>query len=91
MGETFRETFRKLDAIQRAQTPEQWHAQYKQFYPDITPQESGELYPLFLMATDPAYSRKQQTAFFREYQRRLAPIKKRNPQQREQELFTWME
>ena len=82
MRNKVRETVRKLDAISRAQTAEQWHEYYKQTYPDITAQESGELYPLFLMAEDPAYTKAQRSAFFAEYQHRLEPIKKRNQPQK---------
>ena len=88
MSGTFKSIAGQLMQNAINQTPEQWHAFYKSEYPDITAQESAELYPLFLQAMT-ASQKKDRDRAFTLYRQKLAPIKKRNPQKREQELFTW--
>jgi len=90
MGKTFTETARQIMQHTLNQTPEEWHSSYRQDYPDITPQESGTLYPLFITAMT-AKTKAERDRAFKDYRAALAPIKKRNPPQREQELFTWTE
>lgn len=68
-------------------TPEEWHEYYRGTYPDITRQESGMLYPLFLQATDTGRTAQERNIALYEYRRQLAPIIKRNPQKRDRGLF----
>lgn len=88
MRKSFRETVKTLVQTTLNQTPEEWYSYYRSEYPDITPQESGELYPLFIEGMT-AKTKAERERAFRAYNRLLTPIKKRNPPQREQELFTW--
>lgn len=90
MSTRTQETMRQLLQRTLNQTPEAWHAYYRQLFPDITPQETAELYPLFIKAMTAGTSAEQRKAFA-EYRKLLAPIKKRNPQPRgsEQELILW--
>lgn len=64
------------------QTPEEWHAFYRQEYPDITQQENRELYPLFIQAMT-AGTKAERDRAFKKYQAALAPIQKRNRQRKD--------
>lgn len=85
MGKTFRETAALLLRSTIRQTPEEWYSSYRQDYPDITPQEAGELHPLFIKAMT-AKTKSERDSAFKEYTALLAPIKKRNPPQRGRSL-----
>lgn len=82
MENTFRETALKIIAAAAERSPEEWLEFYRQSYPDITPQESAELYPLFLQATDSAQTATERDRSLKRYQRLLEPIKKRNAHQK---------
>ena len=88
MSESFRDSARHIMQQMLNQTPEEWHAYYRQSYPDISVQETRTLYPLFAKAMT-APTKKERDNAFSEYRTKLEPIKRRNPPQREQELFKW--
>ncbi len=60
-------------------TPAQQIALYRESYPDITPQEALELYPLFLQATAPGQTPEQWRESWTRYQNALTPIRDRQP------------
>lgn len=76
MANSMRDAARAIMEQTRRQTPEQWHAFYKESYPDITLQEAGELYPLFLRSMDAETNAERERAF-KEYKAALAPIQRR--------------
>ena len=72
---SIREAARQILTAER--TPAQQLAIYRESYPDITPQEVAELYPLFLQATAPGQTPEQWRATWTRYQEALKPIRER--------------
>ena len=89
MQNTLKQSARKILEAAPYLTPAQQIALYRDSFPDITPQEALELYPLFLQATAAGQTAEEWRESWTRYQTALAPIRERQPKRRPQERDRW--
>ncbi len=75
---SFRSALLAADKAFRSMSPEEWYSFCKtELFPDITPDQAEQIYPLFLKATDPALCTGDRSRYMQEYCSLIKPLRKR--------------